>query len=95
MTLNHNTDHPNAQLSAMPSDGWKAAWDAYRKWAHGGEAPPGIDGGAGFSTVVMNSTFSFAGEYINMKLPPGSTYPDIQGFIDDAINYANKQSPGG
>jgi hypothetical protein len=94
-TRDYTSDHPSGRLPKTASADWAKAFDAYVAWAKGGPNP-GVKGTeVAFSTAAINGTFTVNRDWINIKLPPGSSYKDIEAFLDDAIAYADEVSPEG
>ena len=85
---------PIVHLSALPSVQWKAAFDAYVRWAKGGPIPPDPPAETHFSDVVIQSDFVVQADTIRITLrPPNATYEHVRGFVEEAGAYANQHPP--
>ena len=87
-------DNAVVHLSSASSDIWRKAFDAYGKWAkQTGPRPDGIPDDAKIPTAAQNSEFQVTGSEIKIKMQPQGKYDAIKEFVDQAIAYANQNSP--
>jgi hypothetical protein len=88
------SNRPLADLSAAPSNAWRRAFDSVILWAKNPERHPnpGVDGGEiGVPEAVRQGQFTARGAELRMRLLPGATWHDVQGFIENvAMSFANQ-----
>ena len=85
---------PVAHLSETTSEAWQQAFNDYVAWAKGrAPAPPRTAAETSFATAAQNSEFTVTDARIMIALPLGATYADVSSFIEDAMGYANSQTP--
>ncbi len=91
-TVVNSTSHrPGATLDAVLTKAQVARFHAYVRWARGGQNP-GVDKtSVSFPTAAQNAKFTVNGDSIVVELLPGSAYPDVAKFIDDALEFATAE----